>query len=242
MATYRTLLNRVLIALGHADDQVDASSTALTDAYHIKIAEWMNDLLEEIEDAAQWRVLRQRDTATIAANAISATLTNSNERSRIFRVQDADTGELLPMAFDVTDGTAQTRMQEMGLAELLFLDQQNSNLVTDGTNGPMYFALNQTATGMEVYVWPRTNTQRSLELDMIIPQSRLVYTTAPGLDTAVLVPNRPVVQGTIWWAMEDRGEEFGANGEKNEVRYRNMLSDIAAAENAAQGFDELVPT
>jgi hypothetical protein len=240
MATLRTLLNRALTQLGHADDLIAEDATTLTDAYHLKVAEWMNDVLEEVEDAAQWRVLRQRETVTISADANSAAMTNANERSRVFRVQDQGTGELVPLVFDVTDSANQYRLQEMDLAKLLYLDQANSN--ESSGNSPTHFALEQTATGQNLYVWPRPSEERTIEADMIIPQSRMAYTTLPLLDTNVKVPNRVVVMGTIHWAMEDRGEEFGADGGKVGVRYGVMLSDLVSAENAAQGFDELVPT
>jgi hypothetical protein len=240
MATFREIINRVLIPLGHGDDQVADDATELTDAYHLKVAEWVNDFLQDFEDAAQWRVLRQRETVTVSANGISATLTNSNERSRVFRVQDEHAGELVPLVFDVTDTNAQQRLREIDLAALLFKDQQNSNRV-DSSSGPQFFALNATADGMEVYIWPRSSTDVNLELDMIIPQSRLSYVTA-GLDTTIKVPTLPVVSGAVWWAMNDRGEEFGTNVNTAEDRYNNLASSAIAAENAAQGFDELVPT
>lgn len=240
MATLRTLLNRVLIGLGQADDLIDTGASELTDKFHLKVAEYFNDMLEEVEDAAQWRVLRQRDTATITAGELSAAMTNSNERSRVFRVQDAHTGELVPLVFDVTDSSNQQRLREMDLAALLFLDQQNSNTAVGGV--PSHFALEQTSSGMNIYVWPRPAAQRSIEADMIIPTSRLNYNSLTVLDTAVKVPNRVLVQGTVWWASEDRGEEFGVDSATLQKRYRDMLADLVAAENAAQGFDELVPT
>jgi hypothetical protein len=241
MATYREIINRVLISLGQGDDQVDAGATELTDANHIKVAEWVNDILEEVEAAAQWRVLRQRDTATITANGISGTLTTSNERSKLFYVVEQAHGQLIPLVFDVTDSSNQQRLIECDLSQLLLMDQQNSNAVS-GSSGPTYFALNPTATGMEVYVWPRSSSERSIELDMIIPQARFDYTDDTDLDTSIKVPNMVVVYGSAWWSREDRGEEFGANGQKSEQRYRHMLADAVAAENAAQGFDELLLT
>lgn len=240
MATFRNIINRVLIALGQADDQVDAAATELSDAYHIKVAEWVNDILQEVEDAAQWRVLRQRETVTISAGALSAAMTLSNERSRVFRVQNEHSGELVPLVFDVTTSSSQQRLREMDLAELLFLDQQNSNNADGGT--PVAFALEPTATGMNLYVWPRPVAQRTIEADMIIPQSRLDYLDDDDLDSNIKVPAMPVVYGAVWWGLSDRGEEFGVNVDKAEKRYRDMVADAVAAENAAQGFDELVPT
>ena len=237
MATFRDLINRTLVALGHYDDQVDAQASSLTDAYHAKIAQFVNDILEEVEDAGQWRVLRTRDTATISADANSGTLTSSNERSRVFRVADAARREAVPLVFDVTDSANQVRLREMDLSDLLYRDQQTSN-ASIGSQ-PSHFALEPTATGMTIYVWPRPTSSRSIEADMIIPQSRLDPDS--DLGTTVKVIDTPVVLGTTWWALEDRGEELGPQGQKAEMRYRNELAARVAVEHAAQGLDDLVP-
>jgi hypothetical protein len=241
VSTYLQMINRVLVNTGDGNDLVDTGATSISDVGHLKIAQFINDILEEIEEAAQWRVLRQRLTATIAANGVSATITSANERSRVFRVHNAHLGELVPLVFDVTTSTAQERLSEIDFAELLFRDQQNSNQV-DSTTGPRYFALSPTASGMEIYVWPRSSTERTIELDMVVPQSRLDPTSSSDLGTSIKIPNLMLQHGATWWALEDRGEELGPRGEAAKARYDMMLSGAVAAENAAQGFDDLVPT
>lgn len=241
MSTFLQMINRVLTAIGDGNDLVATSATSITDVNHLKIAQFVNDILEEVEDATQWRVLRQRDTATITANAASATFTTSNERSRLFRVHNAHIGELVPLVFDVTTSTAQRRLMEMDFAELLYRDQQNSNAV-DSTTGPQYFALSPTTSGLDIYVWPRSSIQISIEADMVIPQARFDPTDSTDLGTSIKVPNLLIQNGAAWWAAEDRGEELGARGDEYKGRYLNMLAAYCAQENAAQGLDDLVPT
>lgn len=242
MATFRTLLNRTLVALGHADDQVDSGASSLTDNYHIKVALFLNDILEQVEDAAQWRVLRTRDTATINASALSATFASANERSRVFEVAEAAHGRLVPLVFDVTDTSQQKRLWPMDLAEILRRDQDNSN--ADGGASPTHFATSQTATGLDIYVWPRPSAAVNIEADLVIPQSRfnLDDSTVPHLDTNVKVPNLAPRLGATWWALEDRGEEMGPRGLKADQLYTDELAAAVALEHAAQGFDELVPS
>jgi hypothetical protein len=240
MSTFLQMINRVLTATGDGNDLVDTGATSISDVGHLKVAQFVNDMLEEVEDAAQWRVLRQRLSATIAADGISGTITSANERSRVFRVHNAHTGELVPLVFDVTTSSAQQRLIEMDFAQLLFMDQNNSNQV-DSTSGPAYFALNPTATGMEVYVWPRTSNERTIELDMVVPQSRFSPTSSADLGTTIKVPNIMLQHGATWWTLEDRGEELGPRGEAAKLRYDNMLAAAVAAEMSAQGLDDLVP-
>lgn len=239
MATYRQIINRVLVAVGQADDQVDSAAISLTDKYHIKVAQFVNDILEEVEGAAQWRVLRTRDTVTISADAVSGALTNSNERSRAFKVHDANRGELVPLVFDVTDGSAQRRLQEMDLAELIRRDQSASN-ATQG-NGPVWYALSPTASGMDIFVYPRTSTAINIEADMVIPTSRLPHGTLAELSAVIQVPTLPVALGSTWWAQEDLGEELGPQGQRAEIRFRLELAGAVSLEHAQQGFDTLVP-
>ena len=239
MATYRQIINRTLIALGHGDDLVGLLDTNLTDNYHIKIAQFINDILEQVEDAAQWRVLVARDTATISANANSATLASSNERSRVWKVHEPAFGRLIPLAYDVTTSSAQNRLHPLDLAEILRRDQDDSNQ-SRGTT-PTHFALDPTATAMGIVVYPRPSANVNVELDMVIPQSRLPHTTLAELDVNVSVPALPVVLGAIWWALEDRGEELGPRGMKADVRYQEELSQAVALEMAQQGADTLVP-
>lgn len=238
--TYLQLINRVLSALGQGDDLVATGATTLTDNYHIKVAEWVNDYLEEVENAAQWRVLRQRDTATVAALALSASLTTSGPRSRPFYLVNQEAGGVIALCFDTTDSVNNYQLREVDLAELLQMDQQDKVGQTSVTGTvPQYFALNRTATGVDIYIYPRCVAQRSIQIDMCIPQARLDYTSQ--LATAVKVPDAPVVLGTTWWAQQDRGEELGPRGDASEKRYRDKLSELATTENASQGFDELIP-
>lgn len=241
MSTYLQMINRVLTAVGDGNDLVATSATTITDVNHLKVAQFVNDILEEVEDATQWRVLRQRDTATISAGALSASLTLSNERSRLFRVNNPHIGELVPLVFDVTTSSAQERLIELDFTELLFRDQLNSNSV-DSSSGPRYFALSPTTAGMDIYVWPRSSADVDIEIDMLIPQARFDPTDSTDLGTSIKVPNLIVQHGAAWWTAEDRGEELGARGEAYKVRYESMLAAYVAQENAAQGLDDLVPT
>ncbi len=240
MATYLQLIRRTIITLDSEDDAPAADSTGLSQSNHVKTAEWTNDILEEVEEAADWRVLRTRDTATIAADGLSATLTTSNERARVFRWHDPHNGRLVPLVFDVTDGTSQDPLKEMDLAELLYKDQTNDN-DTDSSDGPSHFALSPTATGMDIYVWPRSSSAIDIEADMIIPQARLDYTSDTDLDTNIKVPNHLVYRGVLAFAYEERGEELGPNGGLTLSQWREQLAAKVSQETTSAGADELVP-
>lgn len=242
MALQNTLvevINRVLIAVGQAHDQVTASDGALTDNYHIKVAQFVNDTLEEVEDAANWRVLRTRDTGQVAANGISVALTNATPRSREFLVVDPNSQQLVPLVYDVTDGSQQYRLWPMDLSELLTRDQMNSNQV-EGTR-PAWYALEPTATGMNIYTYPRCSSARDIEIDMIIPQARMPTASEANLNVAIKVPDAAVEAGAYARALLDR-DGLTPEYQSQKKRYDDLLGNYAGVEMALQGADEMVPT
>lgn len=235
--TFQELINRVLIAVGQGDDQVNGVST---DTYHLKIAQFVNDILQEVEGAAPWRSLHTRINVTISAGGVSGTVPGANERSTVVRINNPDTGQEVPLVFDITDESNQAPLSEIDTAELKYLDQINNNELGQ-TGIPQYFALDAGATGLTLYVFPRADVERTIQLDLVVPQSPLDASDTDDLATAIKVPTQPVVYGATWWAMEDRGEELGPRGEKAEARYRNLLAEAVARELASQGLDSLVP-
>jgi len=231
------LINKVLTAVGQGDDPVVA---AVTDTYQLKAAQFVLDFLEEVEGAAPWRVLRSRVSATIAANGNSIALSGVNRNTKLWYENDEHCKRADPLCFDVTNTSAQFGLRLMDLATLLRMDQDNSN--TASVSSPTHFAIERTASGVTLYIHPRVNTERNIEIDLLVPQAPdLTATDAGDLALDIKVPVLPVQYGASWWAMEDRGEELGPRGDKAEKRYRDLLADAAAQELAEQGFDSLVP-
>jgi hypothetical protein len=62
-----------------------------------------------------------------------------------------------------------------------------------------------------------------------------LYSGGMGADSPIIVPSRVVEIGTSWWALEERGEELGANSMFTEDRYRRSLDDLATKDRAMQG-------
>lgn len=235
--TFMELINKVLTALGEGDEPVAA---AVSDTGQLKIAQFVLDILEEVEGAAPWRVLRSRVSATISANGNSVALSGVNRKTQLWYENDEHTQRADPLCFDVTNTSAQFGLRLMDLATLLRMDQENSNAAS--VSQPSHFAIERTADGVTLYVHPRVNTQRSIEIDLLIPQAPdLAATDLTDLNTSIKVPVLPVQYGATWWAMEDRGEEIGPRGDKAEKRYRDLLSDAVSVEMTEQGFDSLVP-
>lgn len=219
-------LNRVLVKLG--EEQVPVSTPELTENYQLLVASFLNDIKEEIEDAHNWRALRQTVTTSILADARSGVITEANERSRVVRIAQQNRQGLVPLVFDVTD-TQPCPLVEIDLAELLYRD----TLEPDTRQDPAFFAVdNSSADVLEILVWPRPSGTRSIQSTLIIPQDRYAPTD---VSVNVAIPIRPLVVGATWYALEERGEELGANGLFNEARYRDALDSAIARDDAEQG-------
>lgn len=239
--TFKQLLNRAFKITG--EDQIGTGTTVLSDATHILYAEIANELLEEIQDAHNWRALRQ--VVTVTATGATSTLDSGsdsditcNERSRIIRIHEPHYGELVPMAFDTTDSSAPTRILELDLPELLRRRTMDPNTTGD----PCFFALdNSSGDVLKLELYPTPDTTKTIKLHMIIPQDRLDGTVAADLATTIKIPVRPVTMALIRFILEERGEELGPNSRWSEEKEYNALRDLISLDMAEQGMDSLVP-
>lgn len=69
-----------------------------------------------------------------------------------------------------------------------------------------------------------------------------LYSGGLGCDSPIIVPARVVELGASWWALEERGEELGANSMFTESRYTTARSDLADKDQAMQGDLVMIPT
>ena len=232
--TYKQVLNQVLERIG--EEQLGGSLSTLTDTYHLLLGSIVNDIKEQIEDAHNWRALRQFINVTVSAQAVSAAITGANERSRVLRIQQADRG-ITPLVFDITDASNPAPLLELDLTELLYHDTVNPNQYQD----PAYFAVdNSEGDVLNLYVYPRPSDERTIKVGLVVPQDKLDSAT---LTTELKIPIRPLVVGAVWYALEERGEELGTNALFSEKRFIDALDSAISRDSAESGDSyELVPT
>lgn len=228
--TYRQALNRVLEIIG--EDKVPGAATTLTSDYHLLVGAFLNEIKEQVEDAHNWRALRTTETVTVSAQANSGTFSNANERSRLVRIYQQNRHSVVPLVFDITDSSNPDPLIEIDLSELIYRDTVNPNQYQD----PTYFALDNTAgDGLDLYVYPRPSGSKSIQVTTVTPQGRADWESQSTLDTNISVPVRPIVMGTVWYALEERGEELGTNALFSEQRFMQALDDAIARDAAEQG-------
>lgn len=237
--THRQLINRVLQVL--TEDEVSSSATELSTEYHKLVGTFTNQIREEVEDAWNWRKLRHAETVTILAGQDTVTVPNTNERSRLYREHLDHAGRERPLIFDLSNTATPFPIEEWDLPTLIYQRALNPNatntfitaIAVDDTGGDL----------IDLQVYPAPTTDRTLQVHFITPQARFGNSTSddPGLDTNILVPSRPVELGTLWYALEERGEELGVNAVFSERKYRQALDDAISRDAAEQGGIDLVP-
>ena len=236
--TYLDLVNRVLRKLG--ETELSGSSTDLETDYQKLVGHMVNDVKEEVEDATNWRALRQTVSVSILADAISGTITEGNERARLVRVYQSERtygnmgtgGGYIPLVFDITDADNPDPLIEMDLAELIYRD--NLDPTERASDSPTYFALDNSPDGdeLDIYVWPRPSSARTLKVTLCVPQPRLADDE---LQTVIKAPARPIFIGAVWHAFEERGEELGPDALFSEKRFQEALTTAVARDEAESG-------
>lgn len=233
MATFRFVLNEVLRTL--SEDQVASSVTELSDDYHKLVASFVNQIKEEIESSHQWSVLWQDLPATISAGTDSADVVGSNERSRLIRIQQATAPEPVALVFDITDSGNPAQLLELDYSDIVYRRRANPNTTNAA---PAYFATRMGTDGVvEIVVYPKPQSERTLSVTMAVPQDRL---EDDDLETNIRIPSRPLLVGVIWYALEERGEELGVSNLYTEERFRRALDDAISQDWAEQGGLDLV--
>lgn len=243
-STLRTVINRVLTAIGEAT--VGNTVTDLTPLpLPMKVLEFINQIKEEIEDATYWRALRQ--TFTVSVPAYSGTFPNpptpivgTDERARVIRVPEPEAGQLVPLVFDITVPSAPVPLGEIPNAELVYRIMSDGNSTGSTTVQPSYYSIDMSSSDVaQLYIYPVPNTPRTVMIHMHVPETVLLPTD---LDRSIQIPGLPLLKGAIWYALLDRGEEMGANAAFTEERYRTSLDDAIARDDAESGsLDQLVP-
>lgn len=220
-------VNRVLRLIG--EDEVSNAATSITQEYPLLVLSYMNEIKDQIEEAHNWRALRFTSTTVISAQAISNTITGANESSRLVRIYQSDRRGAIPLVFDITDSSNPDPLIEMDLAEIIYRDAVN----TPQYQEPTYFALDNSAGDvLDLWVWNRPAADTSIQTTLVVPQDRL---SEDSLDTTISIPIRPLIAGTAWYCLEDRGEELGTRGMFSEARFREALNDAIARDAAEQG-------
>ena len=198
MATYLSLVNKVLVLL--REDEV----TSVGDTeYSTLIGRFVNLIKEEMEDAADWEVLRTTIQVATVADTWRYALTDATNRAKIL---------------DVFNDTKNMWMYEKNSKWMTA--QLNTAPVT--RNSPMWYNINGVDSNedLQVDIYPVPTGVEYLNFNMVVPEAELSADT----DTTSM-PTRALTLGAWAMAISERGDEGGVNYNEIYGKYMSALAD-----------------
>lgn len=199
--TYLEIVNKVLRRL--REQEVESLSA---NTYSTLIADLVNEVKRDVENAWNWSALRDTITVATAADLYNYTLTTSGTRFRVI---------------DVINDTSNFIMRPATTREY-----NSQFLVGDFSKGaPISYNFNgvSSAGDTQVDIFPIPDAVYNIRFNLVIPQADLVLPT-----DELLIPAPLVVEGTIARAISERGEDGGFM--EQEQRFRSTLADYIAIE------------
>lgn len=208
--TYLEIVNSVLRRL--RENEV---STINETPYSKMIAEMVNDVKREVEDAWNWDVLRTTLTVNTVNDVKNYSVVGSGLRFRLLNVMN-----------DTQDYKMQYR--ESDWFDRVYLTQTTVN------GSPIYYNFNgvDSNSDSKVDFYPTPDGVYSIKFKVVVPQADLDSDS-----DELLVNPQAVIYGTVSRAIEERGDDGGLMAAED--RYRNHVSDLIAIE-AARRPDETI--
>ena len=226
--TFLQLTNRVLQTIG--EDEIDSTATEIVDPYQKLVATYVNQIKEEVEDAHNWRKLIQTVTVTILAGAETATITGTNERSRLYRDGSNYARGHVPLVTDVTTAGQEYALREGNLANML--NKGLRNTTQDSDFSTEFCIDDRSGDELDLRVYPPALTDRTYVVTLIVPQNRIGFDET---STVISIPTRPIELGAVWYCLEERGEELGVGAVFSEKKYRMALDDAITRDATESG-------
>lgn len=193
-----------------------ASVSAST--YATMLADFLNDVKREVEDAWEWTMLRQIISVTTSASTQNYTLTGSGKRCRIKAAyNDTADNQMYPVS-----------QQYINRQSYLTTNQQD-------TSPDLFRVRGVDSSGdLTIDVYPIPAAVETLRFDCVVPQADLSSDS-----TELTVPDYPVMLGLYARALSERGEDGGISINEADRQYILALND-AIAQDGGRVSEELI--
>jgi len=200
MATQLQVVNKVLRRL-----REDTVTSIADSTYAQLIAEFVNDILREVQGAHQWSALLSEVTTAVSQSTaeydLSASINNDSD--------------LLWAMLTTTDKEHKLTLTDFDELRRAYLYDP-----TQDEGEPSHFGIQN----MTMRVYPIPDASYTITSKWYVPQAELEVDGTDD-DTSITVPSSVVVLGAVYLAMNERGEELGEPGHIVERRYREALSE-----------------
>lgn len=205
------IVNKVLRKLRESEVTVVANDT-----YATMLADFLNDVKREVEDAWDWTALRQIISVTTVASQEQYSLTGAGKRTRIKQV------------YNETDNNIMRQMHQQYINYQKYLSTS-----TDNSSPDFYRIRGIDSSGdMQVDLYPIPAAVETLRFDCVVPQADLSDDT-----TELTVPDYPVELGLYARAVSERGEDGGIPYNEADMMYMKALGDAIAQDGGRANED-----
>lgn len=198
------IINAVLPRLREAT--VATSSSTI---YATLIAGLLVTVKNQIEQAWQWRALRDTFDITVLPNVTTYSLTSSGQFAQIIDVWNRTTN------LEVQQGTMRD------------FNQKFFGVTTVQTGDVTLYSPTGLDSNFNIQIdtWPNVVGTNALKANVYVPQ-----TPDPADSTAIIIPNQVLIEGIIAYALAERGDDNGTAAQAQMDLYKVMLSDTIAGE------------
>jgi hypothetical protein len=169
----------------------------------------LNTIRTQIEQAWQWRDLRDTYTVTVVPGTTSYALTSSGQFAQIVDVWNRTTNR------EVDRGTTRGfNAKFFGVATVQTGDVTEYNPVGLDAN-----------YDVQIDTWPNVTATNVLKVNLYLPQQD------PTADsTVIIVPNQILIEGMVAYLMAERGDDQGTAYQAQLDLYKDMLGGAIAGE------------
>jgi len=233
--TLLQLVNRVLRRL--REDEVDV----LTADYTTLIVDFLSEIHAEVLDYHDWSsmdytvkvaaVASQEEYDLSATVADGGNVANGYTPTTVKSILRYVEGVPLVHWFDSVSATQGVLIPQISWDKYLAL--YNSDTSQEAVQ-PTVFALRQDGDGFRLALWPTPDASTGLVCLRFHTPETVLSSESSTTATTVLAPERPLVLGALYLALNERGEELGEPGNIAEKRYTDALEAAAEADKMNQ--------
>lgn len=200
--TYLDLMNNVLRRMRET-----SVATVNANTYSSMVGDYINDAIEIVQQAYDWSVLRESESAVVADGISSLTLPTSSDDIEI------------KTAMNVTDRTFMEYRSKDWF-------NQHLTLASNVENGkPMYYTYDglDASGNTQLKVFPPADGNKTLQFEVVKRKANLQFDT----DTTFL-PSRPIIHFAVALLARERGETGGTSATEHFAIAQRYLSDAIA--------------
>jgi hypothetical protein len=203
----KTKLQIINEVLPRMRERTVATSSSTT--YAALVSSVLNTIKTQIEQAWQWRNLRDTFTVTVTPGTTSYALTSSGQFATIIDIWNTTTNR------ELERGTTRGFNEKFfGQSTVQTGDVSEYNVVGLDAN-----------YDVQIDTWPNVTRSNVLKANLYLPQQDPATD-----DTVILVPNQVLIEGIVAYLMAERGDDSGVTAQAQQDLYKEMLAGAIAAE------------